>query len=215
MILDCRKPVLILEGRGDKIAVPELVRNLAYAHKVFDLAIVPHPIMRQNIPKLRKSGQLERFVQYGLMRDGDSLLVLLDCDELCARDEVLAFTERVRQLHITKKAGFAFFTSEYESFFISCLDLIAERYPDYGWNLDDWNIEGDHEQIVGAKEYISDRMKTGRSYKPTRDQVKFTSALDFNRLRKKSRSFRHLESTLLWLSGRTDDDGLVYPLPVD
>lgn len=215
MILDCRKPVLILEGPGDKIAVPKLVRDLAYEHEVFDLVIVPHPIMHQNIPRLRTSGELERFVQYGLMRDGDSLLVLLDCDDLCAKDEVHAFTERIHKQSPTKKIGFAFFKSEYESLFVFCLDLIAERYPEYEWNLDDWNINDDHEEIVGAKGYISDHMKINKSYKPTRDQVKFTSALDFNRLRKKSRSFRHLESTLLWLSGRTDDDGLVYPLPVD
>ena len=214
MIIDCRNPVLILEGAGDKGAVPELIRNLAYEHQIFELAIVPNPIIRLNIPKLRTNGQLERFIQYGLTRDGDSLLVLLDCDELCAKDEVHAFTERARKQSPTKKVGFAFFKSEYESFFISCLDLIAERYPDYGWNLDDWNVDDNHEEIVGAKGYISDRMKINKSYKPTRDQVKFTSALNFDRLREKSRSFRHLESTLLWLTGRTDDDSIVYPLPV-
>lgn len=215
MILDCRNPFLILEGAGDKEAAPQLIRNLAYAHEIFDLSIVPDPIRRQNIPKLRSPGELEKFITYGLMKDGDSLLILLDCDELCAKDEVHAFTERVRKQNLTKKVGFAFFKSEYESLFISCLDLIAEQYPEYEWNLDDWNIEDDHEEIVGAKGYISGRMKTNKSYKPTRDQVKFTSALDFDRLREKSRSFRHLESTLLWLTGRTDDDSLVYPLPVD
>ena len=214
MISDCRNPFLILEGLGDKRAVPELVRKLAYAHEIFDLSIIPHPIMRQNIPKLRTVDELEKFITYGLMKDGDSLLILLDCDDSCAKDEVHVFTERVRKQNLTKKVGFAFFNSEYESFFVSCLDLIAERYPEYEWNLGDWNIDDDHEEIVGAKGYISDRMKTNKSYKPIRDQAKFTSALDFDRLREKSRSFRHLESTLLWLTGQTDDNSLVYPLPV-
>ena len=214
MIYDCRNPFLILEGLGDKRAVPEFVRNLAYAHEIFDLSIIPHPIMRQNIPKLRTAGELEKFITYGLMKDGDSLLILLDCDDLCAKDEVHAFTERVRKQNLTKKVGFAFFNSEYESFFVSCLDLIAKRYPEYEWNLTDWNIDDDHEEIVGAKGYLSDRMKTNKSYKATREQTKFTSALDLDRLREKSRSFRHLESTLLWLTGQTDDDSLIYPLPV-
>ena len=214
MILDCRNPFLILEGAGDKEAAPQLIRNLAYAHEIFDLSIVPDPIRRQNIPKLRSPCELEKFITYGLMKEGDSLLILLDCDELCAKDEVHAFTERVRKQHPTKKVGFAFFKSEYESLFISCLDLIAKRYPEYEWNLDAWNIEDNHEEIVDAKGYISRHMKHTRSYKPTRDQVKFTSALNFDQLREKSRSFRHLESTLLWLTGRTDDDSIVYPLLV-
>ena len=213
MISACRNPFLILEGVGDKLAVPALIRNLAHEHEIFNLSIVPDPIRRQNIPKLRSTGELEKFITYGLMKDGDSLLILLDCDDLCAKDEVHAFTERVRKQIPAKKVGFAFFKSEYESLFVSCLDLIAERYPEYGWNLSDWNIDDEHEEIVGAKGYISRRMKANKSYKPTRDQVKFTSALDFNRLREKSRSFRHLESTLLWLTGQTDDDSLIYPLP--
>lgn len=214
MISACRKPVLILEGAGDKDAVPELIRKLAHQHGIFDLSIVPHPIIHQNIPKLRAGEELERFVQYGLMRDGDSLLLLLDCDDLCAKDEVHAFAERVRKQNPIKKVGVAFFNSEYESLFITCLDLIAERYPDYGWNLEGWNADEAHEEIVGAKGYISRHMKHARAYKATRDQVKVTSALDFDRLREKSRSFRHLESTLLWLTGRTNDDSLVYPFPL-
>ena len=203
-----------MEGLGDKLAVPLLIRNLSHERGIFDVSIVPDPIKRQNIPKLRTAGELEKFITYGLMKDGDSLLILLDCDDLCAKDEVHTFTERVRKQNPTKKVGFAFFNSEYESFFVTCLDLIAKRYPEYGWNLTDWNIDDEHEEIVGAKGYISRRMKANKSYKPTMDQVKFTSALDFGRLREKSRSFRHLESTLLWLTGQTDDDSLVYPLPV-
>ena len=214
MISDCRKPVLILEGSGDKDAVPELLRNLAYKHKIFNFSTAPRPISGRNIQALRTSGQLERFIQHGLTKDGDSLLLLFDCDELCAKNEVHAFTERVRKQNPTKKVGFAFFNSEYESFFITCLDLIAKRYPEYEWDLGDWNVNDEHEEIVGAKGYISRHMKANKSYKPTRDQVKFTSALDLDRLREKSRSFRHLESTLLWLTGQTDDDSLIYPLPV-
>ena len=212
MILNCRKPVLILEGEGDKLAVPQLIRGLASEHEIFDLSIVSHPISGRNIPKLRKSGELERFIEYGLRRDGDSLLVLLDCDDLCAKDEARAFTERALNRNPAKKTGFAFFNSEYESFFISCLDLIADQYPERGWDLSDWNIANDHEEIIDAKRYLTKRMKANMSYKPTRDQLKFTSALDFHRLRDKSRSFRHLESTLLWLTGKTSDDNPVYPL---
>jgi len=171
MILECRNPAIIIEGQGDKDALPHLIRNLLNYHEIYDFTILPHPITKQNIPKLRRPGDLEKFLKYGLSKDGDSILVILDCDKLCAKDEVSQFTQRAMVLDGNKKIGFSFFNSEYESLFIACLDEIAEKYPEYGWNLDDWDILQDHEGIVGAKGYLTRHMKYGRAYKETREDL--------------------------------------------
>ncbi len=103
------------------------------------------------------------------------------------------------------------FVREYEAFFLACLDFIARDYPNYGWRLDDWRQHDNHEEPRGVKELLSRFMRTGRRYKPTLDQARFTATIDPDRLRRKCRSFRHLESLLQWLldNGRPGD--MVYP----
>lgn len=49
----CTRPVLILEGAGDKQSVPNFIRQLLVTHEVFDIYIQPDPILKQNIPRLR------------------------------------------------------------------------------------------------------------------------------------------------------------------
>ncbi len=208
----CRAPALILEGEGDKEAVPLLIRRLLVEHEIADFHVQPNPIIRQTISGLRAPGQLERFLTYSVDRDGDSVLVLLDCDDDCPKEVVETYIPRVQKMYRGKNVGFAFFRSEYESLFICCLDIIAERYPDFGWNLDGWTLRQDHEAIRGAKQYLSRHMKSGRAYKEVRDQARFTSALDFERLRTHSRSFRHFESTLLWLRAAEQTERATYPL---
>ena len=39
-------------------------------------------------------------------------------------------------MHMNKRVGVAFFNGEFECLFLHCLDRIAERFPDYGWQLD-------------------------------------------------------------------------------
>jgi hypothetical protein len=117
---------------------------------------------------------------------------------------------RVEGLQAGKRVGVAFFNAEFENMFICCLDVIAERFPEYGWNLDRWDIEQDHESVVGAKGYISRHMQKGKVYKETRDQVKFLEGLDYERLRARSRSFKLLEGLLRWLAN--DGEHSVYPV---
>ena len=210
----CTRPGLILEGAGDKQSVPNFIRQLLVTHEVFDIYIQPDPILKQNIPRLRSAGQLERFIKYGASREGDSILLLLDSDAHCPNEIVVDFSMRIEKLPIEKKIGIGFFKCEFEVYFLYCLDLIAERYPEYGWNLGDWNPDSDFETIINAKGFLSKRMKKGRSYKATRDQAKFASVIQFDRLRAGSRSFRHFESLLLWLVGKGRNDGNIYPAPL-
>lgn len=160
----CKQPVLILEGAGDKQSVPNVIRQLLFAHEVFDFVIQPHPILKQNIPRLQIAGQLERFIKYGASREGDSVLLLIDSDAHCPNDIVVDFSKRIEKLSIEKKVGIGFFKCEFEVYFLYCLDLIAERYPDYGWDLGGWVPDSDFETIVDAKGFLSRCMKRGRSY---------------------------------------------------
>ncbi len=208
----CTSTVLILEGPGDKEAVPTIIREILYQNDVYDLVVQPHPIINQNIPKLWRPGELERFASYGLRREADSLLIILDADESCPKDVALDFGKRLKALDVAKKVGIAILRSEFEVFFLFSLLSIANRYTDYGWKLEEWNPDQDFETVVGAKGLLTRLMKRGRSYKETRDQAKFCSALDFDILREQSRSFRHLESMLIWLVRDSEAHDNIYPI---
>lgn len=203
------KPVLILEGPGDGEAVPELLRRLSD----FQVFPVSKPIKNQSVGKLAPAGELERFVNYALGREGDSVLILVDADEHCAKDIAERWSKRIAALKPSKKVGLGLFVREYESLFLACIDLIAKRYPNYGWHLDEWSMDQNHETPRGVKERLSGMMRKGKGYKATMDQAKFTSIIDFKRLNEKCRSFQHLESLLQWLldNGNQHGRNLVYP----
>lgn len=202
MIAACRRPRLVLEGEGDREAVPHLLRKIAEKYGIWDFNCAPHPALNQNLPRLANEGELEKFVQYALSDDRcDSLLICVDSDNACPRDAATKIARRLAGMHLTKKVGLCLFRAEFESLFILCLDMIAESYKDCGWKLEDWNSDIDAEGIRGAKEWLSRRMKKGKAYKETRDQARFVSRLDLDRLSQRSRSFQHLEKTMTWLLG--------------
>lgn len=214
MIVACRRPVLIVEGPGDVAAVPLLLRSIAYAHGVYDFTCCPNPIKGQNLPKLSVSGALEKFTSYALSRDdGDSVLICVDTDGQCPKTAVEDFRRRLESTHVTKKVGLCFFHCEFEALFIACLDKIATAHTDYGWHMEEWSDDVQSETIKGAKGYLTRHMKRGRAYKEIRDQGRFVAALDSDRLRLRSRAFRHLEKTWRWLAG-IDDTGEALIAPV-
>ena len=204
------RPVLVLEGEGDREAVPYLIRELTECK----IIPTPNPFMKQTIGCLSREGELERFTRYALMRnDADSVLFLVDTDENCAKEIIEDWVPRLKELRPVRKVGIGLFVREFEAFFLACLDSIADRYQNYGWSLDDWDVTDDHESPRGAKERITRYMRKGRAYKETSDQARFVSAVDFDRLRGHCRSFRHLENLLNWL---LEEDGEnVYPLNPD
>lgn len=213
MTIGFKKPVLLVEGDGDRLAVPELIRQTLYSLEIYDVSPVTRPIKTGDVKKIRRPGNLEKFISYGCSRsDGDSVLLLLDCDDDCPLDVAREFWDRVTTMspHFQKKVGMGFFRCEFESLYLASIQSLVEEFPEYGWTLTGFDFSRDVENIRGAKELLSNLMSR-KNYKETRDQVKFIAGLDFEQLRKHSRSFRHFEKTLLWLTRPDDGSGTVYP----
>jgi hypothetical protein len=207
-----RKPVLLVEGDGDTHAVPFLIRKVAESSGLHDLIPCSNPIKCGEIPKLRKQGQLERFVQYACQRsDGDSVVLVVDCDDDCPVTTSHQFTERVRVIaerHL-KKVGIAFMHKEFETVFLFSLPELSLKYPEHGWRLSRDDNTRDWTTVRGAKGELNRRMKN-YSYKETRDQVKFVSAIDFNNLTSTCRSALHLQRLIDWIYCDSTKQ-LVYP----
>ena len=93
--------------------------------------------MRQNCPRLSRIGELEKYIGYGLLGDGDGVLVTLDADEDFPKRVMDVWIPRITAMRpLRKKIGVALFRSEFECMFLYCLDNIAEKFLDYGWDLD-------------------------------------------------------------------------------
>lgn len=206
-------PVLIVEGDGDQKAVPELLRKLMYDLNIYHMQPAPRPIKAGDIKKLQRPGVLEKFIEYAWKRDdGDSVLLILDCDDACAYEVATEFEKRILGMYFSpaKKIGICFMVKEFEALFFASMDSIVSICSEYNWNIEHFEKFKSSENIRGAKEQLSTCMR-GTSYKETRDQVKLIAGLDLACLRARSRSFRHLEKTIKWLAD-DDSDCHVYPI---
>jgi len=193
--VSCRRPVLIVEGAGDEAAVPRLLREYCFSHGIYDFNPSPRVLKNVELPKLRRAGELERYIDYASRYDGDSVFVVLDCEDFEPSEIISEFMSRVERAGFEKPVATILFKSEFESMYIPCLPLIAEHFPEYDWRLDRLTLEGDCERVRNAKGFISNAMKT-RAYKETRDQAKFLTAIDYGRLEEHSASFRRFQNTI-------------------
>lgn len=208
-------PVLLIEGDGDRSAVPALLRRIAHEQAIFDLTPAPRPIRVGNVPKIQRQGVLEKFISYALIRsDADSVLLILDCDDGCPAELASSIVERASPIveRYEKAMAIAFMKKEFESLFLFSLETIAFTYSEYGWILENYNRDFDFEQIRGCKERLNSFMRS-KKYKETRDQVKFVSALDIEVLLDRSRSFQHLCNSVAWLSDSANQPFQIYPNP--
>ena len=62
MIVACERPVLIIEGPGDKAAIPLLIRKVLEDRNIFSLNPAPRPKQNVQLKKLRRQGELERYL---------------------------------------------------------------------------------------------------------------------------------------------------------
>lgn len=133
MIWECKRPTLIVEGAGDAKAVPRLIRETLYLNSIYDVNPIPRPISNVEIKRLIRPGELERYIEYAMRNVGDSVLLILDCEDFCPPEICEQFCYRINATHPEKKVGIALFRSEFETLFLHCIDEIAAHFTDYGW----------------------------------------------------------------------------------
>lgn len=207
----CR-PVLLVEGEADRIAVPLLIRRVYPTIGHPGCFPASRPIRCGEIPSLRRPGVLEKFVQYAVNRpDGDSVLLIVDCDDDCPVEVASEFADRVSPIaeRADKRVGFVFMEREYEVLFLYGIESVETSYPGRGWAISEEDVQRNWSTVRGAKGALG-RLMEQSTYKETRDQPAFTDAVDLDRLRAVCRPYQHLESTLVWML--SDEVGeVVYP----
>ena len=183
--------VAIVEGDGDRKAVPGLIRRILEQCGRYDLQVVARAIVTKGKPLLRR--KFKRHLQYALANRCTAILVLLDADGECPRTEVGDLVLIAKALNLNVPVAIVYAKCEYETWFICSLA------PDRGGGIRKRLELPEHviapecpETIRDAKKWLNVRMPRHRSYKETVDQEPLTYHIELDLVQLRSRSFRRL-----------------------
>ena len=188
---------LIVSGHGETAAVPVLIRRIA--SRVDPSMGVDMPVVfRVPEDRLRKSGELERYVELSARKlDGKGgLFILLDCDwpSACAKQDAPQLLSRAQAVRPTLPLSLVLACMEYEAWFIAAPVSLRGKCG----LAPDLEVVEDPESIRGAKSWLSKRMPRGSPYAETIHQASLTEAFDLDEARR-SPSFDKCCRSLEWL----------------
>jgi hypothetical protein len=175
----------IVEGHGDKYALPRLLHRLA-ADLGSGVLRTPEP-WRLNRGGLVASGGIERAVVSVASRIGvaGGVLAVLDADDDCPAKLAPSLLARARSARPDVKVSVVLAMREFEAWFLAAAPSLAGRHGLAG------NLEApvDPEGIRDAKGWLTRHRQDGHPYKPTIDQANLASTFDMKQARGKSPSF--------------------------
>ena len=182
--------VPIVEGAGDKYAVPDLVRKILWQCNRYDLDVAQSVVAKG---KFRLRDKFEQILRYAVKKGASAILVLLDADDKCPREEAINLAGRADVLRLQIPIAVVCAKSEYETWFICNLGdeegtCIKERL-----GLPKKLSSPDNpEDIRDAKGWLRGHMSQDQAYRETADQQPLTHLIEMDLVRKRSRSFRRI-----------------------
>ena len=170
----------IVEGHGEVEAVPILIRRVAALHYPELTTVIPTPI---RIPRNRvfKAGELERAVGLAVRNIGrqGAIFIILDSDDDCPAKLGPSLLRQVSQVFRNMPIAVVLAKHEFEAWFLAAaVSLRGERGL-----RSDIDPPSDPEAIRGAKEWLYDRMQSGKTYRSKRDQPALTARLNLEQAR--------------------------------
>ena len=117
--------IAIVEGPGDRDAVPALLRRILWERlDRYDIDVSKTKVANGK-PNLIK--RLEDYVGYALIEGCTAILILLDADTDCPVQLARELAERAATLNLRVPLAVACAKHEYEAWFISCLSTDEGR----------------------------------------------------------------------------------------
>jgi len=165
----------IVEGQGDVMAAPVLIRRLAaWIDPACRITVSPP----RRIPKsqLVRPDELERSVEALARQIGRAMpiLILIDADSDCPRNLAHDIRARCRTTHGDINVSAVVAKAEYETWFIAAAESLSRR-SEFAHAL---TRPDDPEAIRGAKEWLTRQMKPGHRYVETRHQAAYSAVID-------------------------------------
>lgn len=192
------KIVPIVEGTGDLLAVPELLKMVLISLNRTNVYI-DAPLNAHGKGNLTIAGGVEKFIKNAFTRrDCGAVLVLIDADEKknggkCAVAQANALVKRVKQVGILFPVAVVVANCEYENWFLASLDSIkGKNWGEQSGISADAKYEGGVEDKCNVKTWLTEHLPTVRIYREAIDQAVLTRLIDIDRAKTNSRSFRRL-----------------------
>jgi Domain of unknown function (DUF4276) len=187
---------LIVEGEGDRQAVPVLARRILAQHERFDVTLEP-PQLCGDVSKARK--RFSDLLGYAL-KSQCPVLWVLDCDDKkigCPVEHVEQFRATLNSLPIARPqpVEFAFFVKEFETLFLAEETALRTHFEIKA----DVQVDPLALNRRDGKGNINRLLHGGKRYNEVIDQAKIAAKLDLAQCAAVSRDFRHFESALLRL----------------
>ena len=207
------KGYVLVEGHGETLAVENLLSRL---RADLGLPYLAWEVLRWL--RLHQEDGVAKGCEY-IRRKGDAeaLLLLRDEDDACPRDTGPKIADWIAAQNLPFPAAVVLMHREYEVLFLPCIHLMAgvpleDRLKRVRPGLREGiRFDGNPESVRGVKEWLSGRFASGRSYKPTLDQLSLTRMIDFSVLRETELPcFGTLERALSFLAAGRGGSG-VYP----
>ncbi len=172
----------IVEGQGDEVALPVLLRRLRNEANAWELQFArPH---RRHRPELVQKDSLQRAVEFAALHgDCHGILILIDADDDCPLTLAPVLQAWAQEVAHGKACAVVMANREYEAWFLASVG-----------SLSDTQAATSHptpEEPRDAKGQLESLMP-GLSYSSTIHQASFTAKLDMNAAYLRCRSFRKL-----------------------
>lgn len=164
----------IVEGQGDVVSIPIVLRRLAEAAGVHDLQVTPLRIPRY---KIVREGEFERAIELGLREAGGDgrVLLVVDADDDCPAKLGQELKRRAEAARPDRTIGIVLANREKEAWFIAAIESLRGQRG----IRRDVERPSDPESIRGAKEWIKARTEHG-SYSEITDQPALSATFDLD-----------------------------------
>lgn len=181
--------VSIVEGDGEVVALPLLLRRVAQWRTPDVYPDVPAPIRVRRDRFVNREDEFRRHLLLAAEKAGVGgwILILLDADDDCAVQASQDLLDRARSVIPHRRVSVVMAVREYEAWFIAAAGSLDGHR---GFSHEPGQVVA-AEVPRDAKGWIKERM-IGRSYGETVDQPAFTAVMDLELAHEHSRSFRKL-----------------------
>ena len=196
----------IVEGQGEVVAVPLLLRRLMDEAQAWGLQIGrPH---RRQRTQLVKKDSLQRAVRIAALQDNcAAILILFDADDDCPKELAQTLEVWAREAAGGRPCAVVMASREYEAWFLASIEALRGNSK----VLPDATSHHEPEVPRDAKGELERRMPGSASYSPTVDQVALTAELDLELAYRRCRSFRKLVSAFGALAAAAGVAPAVWP----